>query len=260
MVPNSAELLKRLGVDIDAGTLRLALTHRSFAYENGGIPTNERLEFLGDSVLGLSVTDALYRDNPGLAEGELAKRRSAVVSTRALAGVARELGVGEFILLGQGELLTDGKNKASILADTMEALFGAAYICNDIETARQMVMRLVGPLLADAGNFGAATDWKTNIQEHAANRQLGPVRYEVTGQGPDHARTYQALLWIGGTSYQSGRGHSKKEAEQDAAANSWREIHPPVQSSAQNSAQGAAQNSAQNSAKNTAPQRKSADA
>lgn len=223
---DNAELLKRLGVEIDAGTLRLALTHRSYAYENGGIPTNERLEFLGDSVLGFSVTDALFRDNPELAEGELAKRRSAVVSTRALAGLARGLGVGEFILLGQGELLTDGKNKASILADTMEALIGAAYVCNDIETARQLVMRLIDPLLVDAGALGAATDWKTSIQEYAASNQLGPVRYEVTGEGPDHARTYQAVLWIGGKSYLTGNGHSKKEAEQDAAANSWRQIHP----------------------------------
>ncbi len=222
---DNAELLKRLGVDIDPETLRLALTHRSFAYENGGIPTHERLEFLGDSVLGFSVTDALFRENPDLAEGELAKRRSAVVSTRALAGVARSLGVGNFILLGQGERLTDGKNKASILADTMEALIGAVYVCHDIETARQLVMRLIGPLLLDAAAMGAATDWKTSIQEYAAGNQLGPVRYEVTGEGPDHARTYQAVLWIGGTSYLSGNGHSKKEAEQDAAANSWRQIH-----------------------------------
>ncbi|MGA7204597.1 MAG: ribonuclease III [Specibacter sp.] len=214
-------LLKRLGVTIDAGTLRLALTHRSYAYENGGIPTNERLEFLGDSVLGFSVTDALYRDNPTLPEGDLAKRRSAVVSTRALAGIARTLGLGEFIYLGQGERLTKGRNKSSILADTMEALIGATYLSNGIEVARELVMRLVGPLLADAEALGAGTDWKTNIQEIAAGRQMGTVAYEITGTGPDHDRSFSARLFIGGHHFGTGTGPSKKEAERSAAAAGW---------------------------------------
>ncbi|WP_159618283.1 ribonuclease III [Arthrobacter zhaoguopingii] len=216
------DLTKRLGVDIDAGTLRLALTHRSYAYEQGGIPTNERLEFLGDSVLGLSVTDALYRDNPGLSEGDLAKRRSAVVSTRALAGVARSLDLGQHILLGQGEKLTNGRDKSSILADTMEAVIGAAYLSHGIETAQAMVMRLIGPLLRDSEVLGEGTDWKTRIQETAAARRLGAIDYQVTGTGPDHARSFEALLVIGGTPYGTGAGHSKKEAEQAAAAASWK--------------------------------------
>ncbi|MFJ3956920.1 ribonuclease III [Arthrobacter sp. NPDC090010] len=223
---SSEDLLKRLGVIIDAETLRLALTHRSYAYENGGIPTNERLEFLGDSILGYSVTEALYRDYPDLPEGDLAKRRSAVVSTRALAGVARELNVGEHIYLGQGEKRTNGKDKASILADTMEALIGACYLCHGIEVAREMVMRLVGPLLTDAEALGAATDWKTYIQEHAAGKQLGTVVYDVTGSGPDHARVFQAVLVIGGTAYGTGHGNSKKEAEQEAAGDAWRKLNP----------------------------------
>lgn len=217
-------LLKRLGVTIDAGTLRLALTHRSYAYENGGIPTNERLEFLGDSILGFSVTDALYRDNPSLPEGDLAKLRSAVVSTRALASIARELGVGEFIYLGQGERLTKGRNKSSILADTMEALIGATYLTHGIETARQLVMRLVGPLLSDSETLGAGTDWKTHIQEIAAARHLGTITYDITGTGPDHARTFTAVLVIGGTAYGTGTGPSKKEAERAAAAEGWIEL------------------------------------
>lgn len=221
------ELLKRLGVTIDAGTLRLALTHRSYAYEQGGLPTNERLEFLGDSVLGLSVTDALYRDNPHLTEGDLAKRRSAVVSTRALANVARELGLGQHVLLGQGEKLTNGKDKSSILADTLEAVIGAAYLCNGTETARAMVMRLMGPLLRDAGVLGAGTDWKTNIQEIAAARRMGTIDYKVTGTGPDHARTFEAVLMIAGTGYGTGSGRSKKEAEQEAAAASWKLLRGP---------------------------------
>jgi len=214
-------LLKRLGVSIDAGTLRLALTHRSFAYENGGIPTNERLEFLGDSILGFSVTDSLYRDNPTLPEGDLAKRRSSVVSTRALASIARSLGVGEFIYLGQGERLTKGRNKDSILADTMEALIGATYLSHGIETARDLVMRLVGPLLADADVLGAGTDWKTNIQEIAAARHLGSIVYEITGTGPDHDRSFTAQLMIGGKFFGTGAGPSKKEAERAAAAAGW---------------------------------------
>ncbi|MGG5171529.1 ribonuclease III [Pseudarthrobacter sp. J1738] len=226
MTSSTEELLERLGVTIDAGTLRLALTHRSYAYENGGMPTNERLEFLGDSILGYSVTDALFRDNPELPEGELAKRRSAVVSTRALAGIARSLDVGSFILLGQGEKLTNGKNKSSILADTMEALIGATYLSNGIEVARQLVMRLIGPLLKDAAALGAGTDWKTNIQELAAARQMGTIHYEVTGSGPDHARTFEAVLLIGGNEYGKGSGNSKKEAEQEAAADTWKTLAP----------------------------------
>ena len=214
---STEELLKRLGVSIDTETLRLALTHRSYAYENGGIPTNERLEFLGDSILGFSVTDALYRDNPDLPEGELAKRRSAVVSTRALAGIGRSLGIGEYIYLGQGEKLTHGKNKASILADTMEALIGATYVSNDIETARQLVMRLIGPLLKDAAVLGAGTYWKTSIQELAASRQLGSIHYAVDGTGPDHARTFTAEVLIGDSVLGSGTGESKRLAEQAAA-------------------------------------------
>ncbi len=221
-VENSEELLKRLGVSIDAGTLRLALTHRSYAYEQGGIPTNERLEFLGDAVLGLSVTDALYRDNPDLSEGELAKRRSAVVSTRALATVARQIGLGKHILLGQGEKLTNGWDKSSILADTMEAVIGATYLSNGMDTARRLVMRLIGPALEDAGALGAGTDWKTSIQEIAAARRMGVIDYKVTGFGPDHDRRFEAVLVIGGTTYGAGAGRSKKEAEQEAAAASWK--------------------------------------
>lgn len=215
-------LAERLGVTIDPETLRLALTHRSYAYENGGLPTNERLEFLGDSVLGFSVTGHLYAHYPNLPEGELAKRRAAVVSTRALARLAREIGVGEFILLGHGEVRTNGRDKSSILADTMEALFGATYLAGGLEPARDLVLRLVLPLLREVDESGAGTDWKTSIQEAAAEHHLGQVRYEVTGEGPDHARVYHAILRIGEASYAGGTGNSKKEAEQEAAASSWK--------------------------------------
>ncbi|WP_417218652.1 ribonuclease III [Arthrobacter sp.] len=225
-MPSTEELLKRLGVTIDPETLRLALTHRSYAYEHGGLPTNERLEFLGDSVLGYAVTDHLYRTYPDLPEGDLAKRRSAVVSTRALAGIARGLEVGQHILLGQGERLTHGANKSSILADTMEALIGATFLSAGPDAAQDLVMRLVGPLLVDVENLGAGTDWKTAIQEIAASRKLGTIEYVITGTGPDHARVFDATLNIGKTSYGTGTGPSKKEAEQEAAAVSYRLLVP----------------------------------
>ncbi len=221
--------MKRLGIDIDSETFRLALTHRSYSYENGGIPTNERLEFLGDSILGFSVAEYLYQKYPDLPEGDLAKRRAAIVSTRALAIIARDLGVGEHILLGRGEAQSNGANKASILADTMEALIGATYLVQGMDAARGLVLRFVTPLLEDIRLLGAATDWKTVIQEEVAAKKLGDMHYQVTGSGPDHARTYEATLVISDEFYGSGHGPSKKEAEQEAARNSWLMLHPGEQ-------------------------------
>lgn len=221
--------MKRLGIDIDSETFRLALTHRSYSYENGGIPTNERLEFLGDSILGFSVAEYLYQTYPDLPEGDLAKRRAAIVSTRALAIIARDLGVGEHILLGRGEAQSNGANKASILADTMEALIGATYLVQGMDAARALVLRFVTPLLEDIRLLGAATDWKTVIQEEVAANKLGDMHYQVTGSGPDHARTYEATLVISDEFYGSGHGPSKKEAEQEAARNSWLMLHPGEQ-------------------------------
>ncbi|MCW4466213.1 ribonuclease III [Glutamicibacter sp. MNS18] len=220
------ELQKRLGVTIDSETLRLALTHRSYAYENGGIPTNERLEFLGDSILGFCIAEYLYETQPDLAEGDLAKRRAAVVSMRALASVARQLDLGHHIYLGRGEKQSDGANKASILADTVEAIFGAVYLHHGIEVVRSLILRLITPMLEDGELLGAATDWKTVIQEEAAGNKLGEVFYEVTGTGPDHARAYTAILNIGQRVLAEGHGPSKKEAEQEAARLSWKLLHP----------------------------------
>src|SRR5690606_15927224 len=155
---NRESLTEKLGVEIDAELLALALTHRSYAYENGSIPHNERLEFLGDSVLGLAVTAMLYEKFPDVSEGELAKRRAAVVSTVALAEVARGFGLGDYLLLGRGEEQTGGRDKDSILADTTEALFGAAFLSAGREAADALVLRLITPLLADADRFGAAVE------------------------------------------------------------------------------------------------------
>jgi len=213
----ATELLEKLGVHLDPELLVLALTHRSFAHEAGGIPTNERLEFLGDTVLGLVVTESLYRTRPDEPEGALAKMRAATVSQRGLAGVARDLDLGRYVLLGKGELATGGRDKDSILSDTLEALFGAIYLTHGLETAREVVERLVGPTLAAAAGLGAGLDWKTSLQELSASLGLGAPHYDVTGEGPDHARTFTARAIVGDEVRGTGVGPAKKVAEQQAA-------------------------------------------
>ncbi len=210
-----------LGTAVDRGLLERALTHRSYAYEHGGLPTNERLEFLGDAVLGIVITDALYRENPDLAEGQLAKLRASVVNTRALAVVARGLGLGTWLRIGRGEEVTRGRDKASILADTMEAIIGAVYLDRGIEVAGVMVRALFGPLMAAAMQDGAALDWKTSLQELTAARGLGVPVYLVQESGPDHAKAFTATSMIAGEVRGTGAGKSKKEAEQEAAEMSW---------------------------------------
>jgi ribonuclease-3 len=211
-----------LGTGLDHDLLERALTHRSYAYEHGGLPTNERLEFLGDAVLGVVVTDALYTNHPDLAEGSLAKLRASVVSTRALAGVARALGLGEWMRLGKGEDVTGGRNKPSILADTMEAIIGAVYLERGLEGATAMVRRLFDPLMEAAAMDGAALDWKTALQELTAARGLGVPDYAITESGPDHAKSFVATALVAGRPRGEGAGSSKKEAEQQAAEGAWR--------------------------------------
>ena len=214
-------LVGRLGVSVDPELLILALTHRSFAYEAGGLPTNERLEFLGDSVLGIVVTDWLYRTFPDLAEGDLAKMRAASVSQRALSQVARELQLGPCVLLGKGERTSGGAEKDSILCDAFEAILGAVYLTHGIETSREVVLRLVGPTLEAASRSGVALDWKISLQEATAVRGLGTPAYEVEGTGPDHQREFTAHVIVGGDVIGSGTGSAKKHAEQAAAAEAY---------------------------------------
>jgi ribonuclease-3 len=215
---SAEQLTTQLGIRVDPELLVLALTHRSFAHEAGGIPTNERLEFLGDTVLGLVVTEALYRRHPDLSEGELAKMRAATVSQRSLAAIARRLGLGDYMLLGKGELATGGRDKDSILADTLEALFGVVYLTHGLEPARVLVERLVNPTLEVAADLGAGLDWKTSVQELAAQLGKGAPEYECESDGPDHARTFTAWILLDGQPWGEGRGSAKKIAEQEAAA------------------------------------------
>jgi len=200
------------------------LTHRSFAYENGGLPTNERLEFLGDSVLGIVVTESLYLTHPDFPEGRLAKLRAAVVNARALAVVGRTLGLGDHLLLGRGEEATGGRDKASILSDGVEALIGAIYIDKGFQVAGDVIHRLFDPLMAAAADLGAGLDWKTSLQELSADLGLGVPEYLIDDSGPDHAKTFVARVRVGEGVYGHGTGRSKKEAEQIAAETAWRAI------------------------------------
>jgi ribonuclease-3 len=211
-------LLTELGISVDAELLDRALTHRSYAYERGGLPTNERLEFLGDSVLGLVVTEHLFVTYPDLSEGQLAKLRAAVVNSRALADVARDLDLGGVVHLGRGEEATGGRDKSSILADTMEAVIGAVFLQHGIDAARGFVHHLFDPLMADVSTRGAGLDWKTSLQEAASISGHGVPTYEVVESGPDHAKTFEAMVAIDEHRYGPGTGRNKKEAEQNAAA------------------------------------------
>ena len=218
----TGELAALLAVVIDPGLLELALTHRSFAYENGGIAHNERLEFLGDSILGQAVTVMLYTENPTLDEGQLAKRRASLVSSVALAEVARTIGLGRFIRLGRGEELTRGHDKSSILADTVEAVIGAAYLSAGAEQATALVMRLIAPLLTDPDRFGASMDPKTSLQELSAQLARGVPRYVITDSGPDHSKRFHAEVCLGNEApIAEGDGSSKKHAEMAAALRAW---------------------------------------
>ena len=219
-----AELLHALGVAIMPTSLERALTHRSYAYENDNPPTNERLEFLGDSVLGLVVTDTLFRRYPNLPEGQLAKLRAAVVQMRALAEVARELSLGSYVRLGRGEEVTGGRKKPSILADTLEAIIGAVYIDCGLAEASALVHRLFDPVIAKSAELGAGLDWKTSLQELSAAQMLGVPDYQVEESGPDHQKSFRAVVKVGGRGLGSGVGRTKKAAEQQAAEAAWRAI------------------------------------
>ena len=221
------ELTAALGVEIDAELLQRALTHRSYAYEHGGLPHNERLEFLGDSVLGIVVTESLYRSHPSLPEGRLAKLRASVVNMRALADVARQIkphGLGAYLYLGRGEQSTGGRDKSSILADTAEALLGAIYLEHGLEVAARVVHDLFDELMRDVAQSGAGLDWKTSLQELTAERGLGVPQYSMGSDGPDHAKTFTAAATVAGETFTASTGRSKKEAEQAAAETAWRAI------------------------------------
>src|SRR3954464_4144631 len=226
--PSTASLEEAFGVVFEPPMLERALTHRSYAYENGGLPTNERLEFLGDSVLGVVITSALYENHPDLPEGQLAKLRASVVNMHALADVARGLGpggLGPHLLLGKGEETTGGRDKASILADTLEALLGAIYLQHGLDAASQVIHRLFDSLMAESAGRGAALDWKTSLQELTAALGLGVPDYVIEDSGPDHAKTFTAWVVVAGERYGGSGGARHKTGAQRAAAAAWRTLN-----------------------------------
>ena len=228
MTADRAPLLEALGVDLSDNLLTVALTHRSYSYENGGLPTNERLEFLGDAVLGLTVTEELYHRHPDRSEGDLAKLRASIVNTQALADVGRHLGdkgLGAHLLLGKGEENSGGADKSSILADGVESLLGAVYLEHGLAAARAVILRLFGLLLDTAPTLGAGLDWKSSLQELTAARGIGVPSYTVTSTGPDHHKEFTATVVVADTEYGTGVGRTKKEAELRAAAAAWNALN-----------------------------------
>lgn len=205
----------------DVDLLLQALSHRSWCAEAGGQPSNERLEFLGDAVLGLVVAEHCYRNYPELSEGSLAKVRAAVVNTSVLAEVGAGLGLGDVVKLGRGEDSSGGRQKPSILANTTEAVIGAVYLDGGFLPAFGLVMRLLDSRIAEAAAGPGAEDFKTRLQEVVAHEVRELPRYEVVGTGPDHARRYTAQVFVAGEAVGEGEGRSKKDAEQAAARAAW---------------------------------------
>lgn len=218
----SQELTKKLRVDIDPELLELALTHRSFAFENN-TGDYERLEFLGDSVLGLAIASQLYLDVPDGDENDLSRRHHAVVSTVALAEVARRLGLGEYIRLGKGMTAEGGADQDGILADVLEAIFGATYLSAGPEAAQALVLRLVGPLLAEAERYGAAIDPKTALRVAAAKAGLGEPVTSVESSGAAHEPKFTATVRVGEITV-AAEGRSKKSAELAASLGAWQQL------------------------------------
>lgn len=219
--------LDELGVHVDAQLFDLSFTHRSWAYENGQVESNERLEFLGDAVLQIIVTEHIFRTYPTMAEGHMAKLRASVVSSHALAAVARDLGLGEHIKLGKGEVATGGRAKTSILADTMEAVIGAIHMSCGSELSGIFVHAVFDPLIATSEEEGSYTDFKTALQELCALHGWSSPSYEITGTGPDHQRVFTAVAIVDGKRVSTGTAPSKKTAEQRAATLAHRALAEP---------------------------------
>ena len=223
---DTSMLLAAWGIDIDAPLRTLALTHRSWAFEHE-TEHNERLEFLGDSVLGYLTADWMFREHPESSEGDMSKVKSAAVSEKALAHVARQLKLGDYVRLGHGEEQTGGRDKDSILSDTVEALIAATYLQHGIAGAQVVVERHIVPEIKRALELGPALDWRTAFEEKARELEVPNVdnlRYEVSGEGPDHARIYSAKVYLGDTFWGEGSGSSQKAAKLAACANAYQRL------------------------------------
>ena len=225
MSDGAVRLAERLGYELTASSLlQQALSHRSWCAEQGGAPSNERLEFLGDAVLGLVVAEYCFRRFPEMPEGELAKVRAAVVNARVLAEVADELDIGGSLLLGKGEEASGGRTKPSILADALEAVIGALYLEAGWNPAEQMILELLGPRIEVAAAEPDDFDQKGLLQELTVRQGEGVPRYVVVGSGPDHDRQFEAAVFVNGIQRGAGVGGTKKDAEQEAARQALSEL------------------------------------
>ncbi len=214
----AARLAERLGQELATPSLlEQALSHRSWCAEQGGVPSNERLEFLGDAVLGLVVAEHCLRRFPDMPEGELAKVRAAVVNARVLAEVADQLGIGGALLLGKGEEASGGRTKPSILADALEAVIGALYLEAGWTAAEHLILGFLRQRIERAAAEPDDFDQKGLLQELTVRQGEGIPRYIVTGTGPDHDRQYEAAVFVNGVQRGAGAGGTKKDAEQEAA-------------------------------------------
>lgn len=220
MAPNSLEQFQAdIGVSwTDAGLLREALTHSSYSFENPGCRHNQRLEFLGDAVLEIVVSEHLFFVLPRSSEGELTKLRAVIVCEPSLAEAARRIGLGCYLRMGHGEELSGGRNRPSVLADAFEALLGAVYLDRGAECARGFILRVLDPTIGNALNGRAEFDFKTRLQELLQKDAYDPPRYVILKEeGPDHRKTFTAAVTYKGRVLGTGSGRSKKEAEQFAA-------------------------------------------
>jgi len=216
-VSRLTDLFYELGIQVDPQLIDLAFTHRSWAYENGRGATNERLEFLGDSIVGAIVTEHIYRTYPERPEGQLAKIRAAVVSGHTLAQVAKSLEIGPSLKLGRGEIATHGEAKDSILADAMEAIIGAVHLTAGLEASSLFVHRILDPIIAEAAEMGAGLDWKSSLQELATCLGFGIPEYTGVASGPDHERTFVSDVRVDSRLMGTGTATSRRGAEQKAA-------------------------------------------
>lgn len=216
-MPELSQLTARLGYEFtNISLLETAMHHRSWNAENDGGESNERLEFLGDAVLGWVVADIVYTQHSDLPEGKLTDLRKSVVNANALAEVAVELGIGEFLMLGKGEDTAGGREKTSILSDALEAVFGAVYIDAGPQATHDVVSALLGKRIVDAVGGLDRLDAKTRLQELASKLEAH-VHYKVEDEGPDHEKMFFATVFVGDRELGYGEGKSKKAAEQIAA-------------------------------------------
>jgi ribonuclease-3 len=215
---SGGELAERLGYRFgDPSLLDRAMAHRSWCAEQPGRTSNERLEFLGDAVLGLVVAEFTYRSHPELSDGEMSKVRAAVVNSRALGQVGLGLGIDRALRLGRGEDLSGGRTKESILADATEAVLGAVYVDGGLESVRPLILSLLADRISVAVGEPGESDHKSRLQELAVRLGRGVPHYDMESFGPDHARRYLATVYVAGQRFGRGEGRSKKDAEQVAA-------------------------------------------